>query len=181
MKKLLIGLAGAFTLLASPAMAETQPSTRSLETIVNEVVAEAQTESYEKRTVTVATDAPEGIVYKTLRGADAIQAVSLEGQPGVSCGVSACMNTFKRNPAFLVGAEICISNTELEWALEKDGTQSRDPNRKPVCAVIATDGSFSITANLRINATPYIRKEMLFVGWVDRKSLNGMTDFVSFE
>ena len=132
-------------------------------------------------TVTVAQDAPEGIVYKTLNGEDAIRAVSLRGQTGVSCGVSACMNTFQRNPEFLRGAEICISNTGNEWALEPDGTQSRDPRRAPACAVIRADGTFSITGRFRINATPYIRKDGLFAGWVDRKSLQGMPDFVSFE
>ena len=132
-------------------------------------------------TVTVAADAPEGIVYKTLNGEDAIQARSLRGQIGVSCGVSACMNTFQRNPEFLRGAEICISNTGNEWALEPDGTQSRDPRRAPACAVIRADGTFSITGRFRINATPYIRKDGLFAGWVDRKSLRGMPDFVSFE
>jgi hypothetical protein len=91
------------------------------------------------------------------------------------------MNTFKRNPAFLVGAEVCISNTGPEWALEPDGTQSRDPRRQPVCAVIASDGTFSITGRFRVNATPYIRKAGRFAGWVDRKSLHGMTDFISFE
>lgn len=132
-------------------------------------------------TVTVAPDAPEGIVYKTLNGEDAIRVVSLRGQPGVSCGVSACMNTFQRNPAFLQGAEICISNTGNEWALEPDGTQSRDPRRTPACAVIQADGTFSITGRFRTNATPYIRKDGRFVGWVDRKSLQGMPDFVSFD
>ncbi|MEY4482628.1 MAG: hypothetical protein RL693_80 [Verrucomicrobiota bacterium] len=132
-------------------------------------------------TVTVAADAPEGIVYKTLNGADAIQAVSLRGQTGVSCGVSACMNTFKRNPGFLAGAEMCISNTGPEWALETNGTQSRDPRRQPSCAMIGSDGNFSITATLGVNATPYIRKAGRFAGWVDRKSLRGMTDFISFE
>lgn len=132
-------------------------------------------------TVTVAADAPEGIVYKTLNGEDAIQAPSLRGQPGVSCGVSACMNTFKRNPSFLVGAEVCISNTGNEWSLEPNGAQSRDPRRAPACAVIASDGTFTITGRFRTNATPYIRKDGRFAGWVDRKSLHGMPDFVSFE
>jgi|JI10StandDraft_1071094.scaffolds.fasta_scaffold1135002_1 hypothetical protein len=132
-------------------------------------------------TVTVAADAPEGIVYKTLNGEDAIRVVSLREQTGVSCGVSACMNTFLRNPEFLQGAEICISNTGNEWALEPDGTQSLDPNRIPACAVIQADGTFSITGRFRINATPYIRKDGLFAGWVDRKSLQGVPDFVSFE
>ncbi len=133
--------------------------------------------------VTLAPDAPEGLVYKVLVGHDAIQAPSLEGQPGVSCGASACMNTFSRNPAFLVGAEICISNTGAAWALHPDGTQSRDPRRQPYCSVIAADGTFRIEARLRENATPYIRRDGHFAGWVDRKVLAGFdaAPFVSFE
>lgn len=137
-------------------------------------------------TVTVAPDAPEGLVYKVLRGPDAVAMPSLQGQPGVSCNVTACMNTFTRNRAYLAGAEICISNTGANWSLRPDGTfDESNPARRPFCAPISATGAFTITAPLRQNATPYIVRTVngvrRAVAWVDRRSLVGITNFTSFE
>lgn len=137
-------------------------------------------------TVTVAPDAPEGLVYKVLRGPDAVRMPTLEGTTGVSCNVTACMNTFKRNPAFLAGAEVCISNTGMNWSLRSDGTfNEMNPVTRPFCAPIAATGTFSIRAPLRENATPYIVKRIngvrRAVAWIDRRSLAGITNFTSFE
>ena len=137
-------------------------------------------------TVTVAPDAPEGLVYKVLRGSDTIRMPSLEGQRGVSCNVTACMNTFARNPSFLVDAEVCISNTGANWSLRPDGTfDNSDPARAAFCTRFGPNGSFSLTASLRQNATPYIVRRIngtrRIVAWIDRRSLSGIPEFVSFE